>query len=237
LARARATARKSRDRRLKNIFVRDAFDIAPLTPRHTSASWLVLIVGSAVFLFCAWSLADSVNALDRANTASKDLVSAAQALAKSKRAASKLQSDPKAAAITKAQRALEKLSRISWSDLFEALELAAYEVDDGVSIISLVPSNTQGDAALVNITALAVSPKMMLTYVQALQEDAHVRQVEITSHQPEAKVGPTAIRFQATVLWIPELLDEAIPDKRQANKGLAKSTETEALNTLQKALK
>jgi hypothetical protein len=222
---------------LKNIFVRDAFDIAPLNPRHTAASWLVLIAGGSLFVLCAWSLADSVNAMDQANAASKDVVSAAQAFAKSKRAASKLQSDPKAAEITKAQRALEKLSRISWSDLFEALELSAYEVDHGVSIISLVPSNTQGDAALVNITALAVSPKMMLTYVQALQEDAHVRQVEITSHQPDTKVGPSAIRFQATVLWIPELLDEATPDKRQANLGLAESTETQALTTIKKASK
>lgn len=188
---------------MKSLFFGDPFDIAPQARRPTQASWVVLAGGLLFAGLCAWPLTKSLQAMKQIETAQRSASAELKNQAEGQRAARLRQNDPAVLERVRAQQKLQQILRMSWSGLLDALEIAAYQVDGGVSILALVPSKTQGNAAQVGITALAANPAIMLKYIGSLQQERHVRQVELTAQQPEDKVGPQVIRFQLAVLWEP----------------------------------
>lgn len=190
-------------RLMKNIFAPDPFDIAPHAPHHTRASWYALLAGLLFATLCAWPLARGMQAMNQAEAASRGARAALHALADEQRGASLRQNDPRFLDQVRAQQKLQQILRMSWSGLFDALESAVQSVRGGAVIVSLVPVKTQADAAQVGITALAISPQVMIDYIGALQRNPHVRQVELTMQQPAVKAGAQGLRFQVSVLWDP----------------------------------
>jgi hypothetical protein len=205
---------------MKNMFVRDPFDIAPKAPRQTQASWVTLAAGLLFVALCAWPLVRSMQAMKQAEAASQGARAALNARADSQRTARQRQNDPAFLEQVKAQQKLQQILRMSWSGLFDALESAAQEVRGGAVILSLVPVKTQADAAQVGITALAVSPQIMIDYIGALQKNPHVRQVELTMQQPTVKAGAHVVRFQASVLWDPRSKVAALPAPDQVQQSV-----------------
>lgn len=188
---------------MKSLFMRDPFDIAPQARRPTQASWLALAAGLLFAGLCAWPLTKSLQDMKQIEAAQRSASAELKKQAEGRRAARLRQNDPAVLERVRAQQKLLQTLRMSWGGLLDALEIAAYQVDGGVSILALVPSKTQDDAAQVGITALAANPAIMLKYIGLLQKERHVRQIELTTQQPEDKVGLEVIRFQLAVVWDP----------------------------------
>lgn len=187
---------------MKGLFSRDSFDIAPQARRPTRASWVALAAGLLFASLCTWPLVMSVQALRQTAAAQNRASAATRTMEEGQRAAMR-QNGPAAAERSRAQKKLQQTLRMSWSGLLEALETATHQVQGGVSILTLVPTKVQDEAAQVSITAMAANPAIMLKYIGSLQKDIRVRQVEISTQQPDDKVGPEVIRFQLSVLWDP----------------------------------
>lgn len=209
---------------MKSISVRDPFNIAPHAPRHTRASWMVLAAGLLFAGGCIWPLAQGIQAMKQATDVHTAANAAVRSQADVQRTALLRQNDPAALARAKAQQKIQTMLRMSWSGLFGALETAAQAVRGGVSILALVPSNAQANVAQVSVTALAANPHVMLKYVDALQKNSYIRNVEVTMQQPDEKTGPDVIRFQMTVLWDPSAMTLLSQTDTRANVARPYST-------------
>jgi hypothetical protein len=81
-----------------------------------------------------------------------------------------------------------------WADLLNALEKAP----SNVALLAVEPSAAKRSLSL---TAEAASPAQMLAYVQALQDDKHLANVILVSHQVQLQAAGTPIRFQVRASW------------------------------------
>jgi Tfp pilus assembly protein PilN len=180
------------------MFIRDPFDFAPGSSRHTRVSWLTLAVGLAFACFCAMMLAQNFQALKQAEGDARKQQALLNAKAVSDAASKR---DPAGAQRMKAQRHLQDMLRMSWSGLFDALESSAQKVDGGVAVLALTPTRIQSDAAEVGLTALALSDQVMLDYLRALQASPQLREVKLSAQQPVVNGGVPVVRFQLAITW------------------------------------
>jgi hypothetical protein len=81
-----------------------------------------------------------------------------------------------------------------WADLLTALEKAP----SNVALLAVEPSAAKRSLSL---TAEAANPAQMLAYVQALQDDKHLADVILVSHQVQLQAPGTPIRFQVRANW------------------------------------
>lgn len=184
------------------MFVRDPFDIAPRASRHTRAGWFTLALGLLFMLLCMYLLGRGVQAWNQAEATSRaqrQLLRAAEKEAASRR----VNSDPAALERIRAEQKLQQMLRMSWAGLFDALEASGKEVGGRATVLSLAPLKTQADTAEVGITALAVSNQVMVDYIRALEKNPHIREVQLSTHQPSLSGGVEVVRFQLSVLWDP----------------------------------
>lgn len=196
--------------------MRDALNIAPHAPRHTVAGWLTLSIGLLAAGVGAWLLAMGMLSLQRAHEMQERVALGLRAQAQSQRAARQRQTEPAVLAQLKAQQRVQQVLRTSWAGLFDALESAAYVVRGGVSILSLMPSKSQGESTQVNLTALAANAPIMLEYLRALRHDHHLQRVELASQQPDDNAGPGVIRFRLSVEWNAQEIPESVMARSDA---------------------
>jgi hypothetical protein len=183
------------------MFVRDPFDIAPNASRHTTASWIALVVGVLFAVVGAVLLHRGLDAMNAATDAHRKSEELSRAQAAIDAAARARQSDPRSLEKMREQQKLQHMLRASWSGLFDALEVAAQQVQGHATVLALAPVKTQTQAAEVGLTALAISDQAMLDYVRALEQDPHVREVRLLSQQPALSGGMPVVRFQLLILW------------------------------------
>lgn len=202
------------------------FDIAPEAPRYTAAAWRTLVAGLLVLLACAWPLARSLQELQRARGERSRAQSELQAQASAQRAARARLDDPVVVEKIKTQQRLQQMVRMSWFGLFDALETAAQEVRGGVSILSLIPSNTQAEAMQIRLTAVAVNAPLMLEYLRVLKKDPRIIAVELSSQQADDNAAPGVIRMQLNISWNPQALapPPTMPTEKPKDQGLVAAT-------------
>jgi hypothetical protein len=193
-----------------SMFARDPFDIAPSASRYTTISWMALATGLAFALVGATLLQQSLDAVSVATEARQKSEQMSRALAAREAAARAQQSNPRSLDRMREQQRLQQILRASWSGLFDALEVAAQQVQGHVTVLGLAPVKTQTQAVEIGLTALAVSNETMLDYVRALGDNPHVREVRLLSQQPTLSGTASLVRFQLSVLW----------DARSAASGL-----------------
>lgn len=185
------------------MFLADPFDIAPGARRHPPAAWVALAIGLLFAAACAVPFVTTLQSISRAEqyrAGTRDLL---KARADAEAAARLARSEPLALARIKAQQALQDHLRMSWTGLFDALELASGEAKGEATVLTLAPIATRGDAAEISITAMATSVPVMLAYVRSLQASEHVREVQLSSQQPATMGGAATVKFQLTLLWVP----------------------------------
>lgn len=183
----------------------DAFNVAPNAPRNTPTSWLVLAVGVTFLCASVYPLTASLQAFNTATAISKKAAIALKRQVLERKRAQQEQASPAAQDREKVQNQLRDAARMSWDGLFDALEHAAKEVHAGVSLLALVPGQIHPESTQLTITALAANAPVLLAYIETLKQDAHIQQVEMSTQQPEDKVGPSVIRFQLKVSWNPRI--------------------------------
>ncbi|MBA2673399.1 PilN domain-containing protein [Ramlibacter sp.] len=186
------------------MFVRDPFDVAPGASRHTRASWLTLIVGLVFAVFCGSLFEQSLQAQRTAEENVRRQRELLDARARKAAAAQRVQPvDAAALEKMRAQQDLQRILRMSWTGLFDALEAAGQQVEGRATVVSLAPSKTQADAAQVNLTGLAVSNTVLVDYIRALEANPYIRQAQLMAQQPAVSAGAPVVRFQLAVLWDP----------------------------------
>lgn len=175
----------------------DPFDIAPRARRHATAAWLLLGVAVVFALASAALFARSWN---DAQVAREALAAARKALSSHARSENKLAEQREPADLVRARLELQRVLNLSWSGLFDILEGSTKAVEARVTVAALAPVRLRAQGVEIGITALAATPDAMLLYLQTLQADRRVRQVQLVSQQA-ATVGPASVvRFQATLL-------------------------------------
>lgn len=186
------------------MFARDPFDVAPGAQGHTSASWFALAICVLFAGLCGWQLVGAMEALSRAEQARIEEGTALRSRANRDAAVQRQQSDPAALDRARAEQALQGILRRSWSSLFDALETATGATNGGATIVSLAPIMTNGDGAEIAITAMATSVPVMLDYVKSLQSSEHIKRVQLSAQQPVTASGIETVRFQLSLLWVPD---------------------------------
>jgi len=154
-------------------------------------------------LLCLYLLGRGVQAWNQAEATSRTQRQLLRVQAEKEAASRRMNSDPAALERIRAEQKLQQMLRMSWAGLFDALEASGKEVGGRATVLSLAPLKTQADAAEVGITALAVSNQVMVDYIRALEKDPHIREVQLSMHQPSLSAGVEVVRFQLSVLWDP----------------------------------
>jgi hypothetical protein len=186
------------------MFARDPFDLAPTAQRPTRAAWTLFIVGLLFALVCGAVLQRSVRAVQHAREAATAQQEVMLAQKRRDAAAREQAKDPVAVERVRAQQQLQRNLRMSWSGLFDALEGAARKVNGRVSVTALAPAKADADLAQVNITGVALTNDVLLDYVEALQDQSHVKQAALTGQEPAQGVGGApVVRFHLSLVWQP----------------------------------
>jgi hypothetical protein len=181
------------------MFVLDPFDIAPQARRYTPAAWILLAVSVIFAMATATAL---VRTWKQAAVAADAASNARQALRAQTLSEAALADEAarKPSEGVRARLELQRVLNVSWSGLFEMLEGATKAVEGRVTITALAPVRLRPEGAEVGITALAATTDAMLQYLQTLQADMRVRQVQLVAQQTTSLGGAPVIRFQATLL-------------------------------------
>jgi Tfp pilus assembly protein PilN len=103
--------------------------------------------------------------------------------------------EPGELARLRAVRRVARNLKTPWSDVLESLESAPNE---SVALLSVEPSAAKRS---LRITAEARNAQDMLEYVGALQRDARLSGVVLSSHELQAKAPGTPVRFQVQAAW------------------------------------
>jgi hypothetical protein len=193
------------------MFIRDPFDLAPAAQRPTRAAWVLLASGILFALACAVVLHRSVDAVRHARDVAAARQEAQRAQERREAAARERAKDPVALEKLRAQQQLQRNLRMSWSGMFDALERAARKLEGRVSISSLAPAKAEGDLVQVNITGFALTNDVLLEYVETLQDQAQVKEVVLTSHEPAQSGAMPAVRFHLSLVWQPTGVAGATP--------------------------
>jgi hypothetical protein len=191
---------------MKSYLDSSRFNVAPGAARHTPLAWVVL-AGSVVLLGASlYPLSHQLGLLNTAKSTQTALAKSLQREAAEQRKRLGELNNAEAQEREKIRARIQEFTHMSWDGIFDALEMAADSVHAGVSIISLAPAKVNGSATQLNITALAANLPIMLAYVDALQKDPRVLQVEISTQQPDEKAGPSVIRFRVSVVLNPKVI-------------------------------
>lgn len=177
------------------------FEFAPRAARYRPLSWVFLLVGVAVLLAGGYLVRDAARNLETART--QQNLSLRQQKAQADQAR-RLAGDPLANEKLQAQRKLEALLQMPWSLLLDALEAATDTVEGRVTLVSMSPSSSQGGGPAtkkVELSMVAKNYGAMLGYVDAMRDVAGFSDIRIINHQIDTKVGPEALRFQASAGW------------------------------------
>lgn len=187
------------------------FNIAPQSRQPVPLAWLLLAGGAVALGLSAFALNQSLDIMHEAQFRAEKLriftQRQAQALQRAKLEEGSAANQERA----KARTQILSATQMSWNGIFNALELAAQAVHGGVSITTLVPTSVQSSSAQINLTALAANTPVMWAYIEALQDDPRISQVELTTNQPDMKTAPSVLRFQVSLTWSPKL-DSEKPD-------------------------
>jgi hypothetical protein len=145
----------------------------------------------------------SLHAVQQARQAIASQLEARLAQERREAAAREVAKDPAALERLRAQQQLQRNLRMSWSGLFDALEGAARNVQGRATVTALAPARADADLAQVNITGVALTNDVLLEYVEALQDQPHVKDVTLTSHEPAQNSGTAVVRFHLLLVWQP----------------------------------
>lgn len=190
---------------MKQAFDPSLFNVASGANKRPPMAWL-LLGASMVFLgACLYPLAHGLTRLQDARVSQAALSKAVQRQVAEQRKRSADRNNTASQEREKIRTQIQEFVHMSWDGIFDALEVAADTVHAGVSIISLAPAKVNGSATQLSITALAANLPIMLAYIEALKRDPRVSLVEISSQQPEEKVGPAVLRFRASVVLNPRI--------------------------------
>ena len=181
------------------------FNVAPVATRHVPLAWVMLAGASLLFIASLFPLYRELDRLSTAKSAQSTLVKTMQREAAEQRKRLNEQNTAAAQEREKIKAQLQEFAHMSWDGIFDALEVAADTVHAGVSIISLAPAKVNGTATQLNLTALAANVPIMLAYINALQKDPRVSLVELSTQQPDEKVGPAVVRFRLSVVLNPKV--------------------------------
>jgi len=181
------------------MLIRDPFDIAPRASRHTPAAWGLLAMSVAL-------AAVSATALARSWAAAADAAAVAVAARNEVEAVARRQASQAAEAARppsgdmRARLEIQRILNVSWTGLFEVLEGATKAVDGRVVVSALAPARLRPEGAELSITALAADTDQMLQYLQVMQANLRVKQVQLVSQEKATVGGAAVLRFQATLL-------------------------------------
>jgi hypothetical protein len=177
---------------------------------------LAVLVGVAALLACMFPLRNAWVAHEDA----KERLASINALIKKRQAQvrrEKLEEEsPETTLRQQSRSAASELVRFSWEGFFDVLEISAKAVNGGVSIVAMTPSKVATGQAQVNLTALASNVPIMLSYLDNLRDDPRMMEVELLTQQPDDKTGPNVIRFQANLVWSPEIYIQKTPVQLEA---------------------
>lgn len=183
----------------------NALNVAPGAQRHLPMAWVMLAVGAVALGASLYPLTHELNRLNSAKTAQASMVKTLRREAVEQRKQMAEQTNTAAIEREKIRSQIQESVQMSWDGIFDALETAADTVHAGVSIISLAPTRVNGTSTHLNIAALAANAPIMLAYIEALKKDPRVLQVELSTQQPDEKVGSAVLRFRISVVLNPKI--------------------------------
>lgn len=195
------------------------FNVAPGAKKHLPIAWVMLAVSALAFAVCLYPLTQELKHLSAAKTAQTVLTKTLHRDAAEQRKQMAELNNAAAIDREKISAQIQESVHMSWDGIFDALESAANTVHAGVSILSLAPTRVSGTATQLNISALAANTPIMLAYIEALKKDPRVSQVELSTQQPDEKVGATVLRFRLHVVLNPKI--SVPPPVREAASGPA----------------
>lgn len=105
-----------------------------------------------------------------------------------------VRADPAELARVQFVRSTSRNLAAPWADLLVALENAP----SNVALLAVEPSAAKRS---VSLTAEAASPIDMLKYLESLQNDPHLSNVLLVSHQLQVQAPGTPVRFQLRATW------------------------------------
>lgn len=105
-----------------------------------------------------------------------------------------VRADPSELARVQFVRSTSRNLAAPWADLLLALENAP----SNVALLAVEPSAAKRS---VSLTAEAAAPIDMLKYLEALQNDPHLSNVVLVSHQLQVQAPGTPVRFQLRATW------------------------------------
>ena len=181
------------------------FNVAPGAARHLPLAWAMLAAGVVALGASLYPLTHELRLLSEAKATQAALAKSLQREAAEQRKRSGEQNNAAAQEREKIKAQIQEFVHMSWDGIFDALEVAADAVHAGVGIIALAPVKVNGTATQLNITALAANVPIMLAYIDVLKKDPRVSQVELSTQQPDEKVGPAVIRFRISVVLNPKI--------------------------------
>ncbi|MES2948837.1 MAG: hypothetical protein V4858_09895 [Pseudomonadota bacterium] len=190
---------------MKHYLDSSRLNVAPGAPKHLPLAWVMLAAGVLVFGASLYPLTHELQRLAEAKSAQAALTKSMRREVTEQRKLQAEQNNSAAMEREKIRAQIHETVHMSWDGIFNALEVAADAVHAGVSIISLAPTRVTGTATQLNIAALAANMPIMLAYIEALKKDPRVSQVEMSTQQPDEKVGPAVIRFRISVVLNPKI--------------------------------
>lgn len=190
---------------MSNYLDLNAVNVAPGAQRHQPIAWIGLAIGFLALGASLYPLAYELSRLSAAKTAQTTLVKTLRREALEQRKQMAEQTNTAAIDREKIRSQIQESVQMSWDGIFDALEMAADTVHAGVTIISLAPTRVNGTSTHLNISALAANAPIMLAYIETLKKDPRVLQVELTTQQPDEKVGPAVLKFRISVVLNPKI--------------------------------
>lgn len=179
----------------------DVFNVAAKPRQHPPVVWLALAVGVVLFAASWHQLEQRWDAQAQA----QEQLRALKKMAKRANAAQPVNTPSKSEAQQQAW------AHMAWDGVFDSIEVAAYAMRAGVSIISLAPSKVDPSTVEINLTAVASNAPVMLAYLSALQKDPRIQEANLVTQQPDDKTGPGALRFQLHIVVDPSVIVEHPP--------------------------
>jgi len=168
-------------------------DFSGRPPLPSLAGMLLLLAGALLALLATEQVADALVAQARYDESLARL-DASNPAAHPKPAA-KGPADPRAAARGAARRQVAQALESPWADLLDAIEARP---DGRVALLAVEPSAVK---RTVRITAEARDAQAMLDHLSLLQQDGHLFEVALVSHQRQTQAPGAPWRYQIQGAW------------------------------------
>lgn len=164
-------------------------------PGARSVSPLGVSLLAAALLLLGLSGARLAQALSDQARAAEELAGVQAALGTATAKSRPASASPGDVARGRALRQVAQTLTTPWADLLESLESAPIH---SVALLSIEPSVGKRS---VRLTAEARTSTAMLDYVGSLQRDGRLVDVVLLSHEVQAKLPGTPLRFQLQASW------------------------------------